>query len=127
MRARNALAKLLAVSFIAGLVIRYASRPGEDLFTLFLEALASAIAQRTPQILGPQFFTTDVLLQLVFLLLIALAPLMFAFILGKWGVATYVTGFFAGYFSTLVTWPLALLFLLLSGASVLYGEYLSPG
>jgi len=36
MRARNALAKLLAVSFIAGLVIRYASRPGEDLFTLFL-------------------------------------------------------------------------------------------
>jgi len=127
MRARNALAKLLAVSFIAGLVIRYASRPGEDLFTLFLEALASAIAQRTPVILGPQFFTTDVLLQLVFLLLIALAPLMFAFILGKWGVATYVTGFFAGYFSTLVTWPLALLFLLLSGASVLYGEYLSPG
>jgi hypothetical protein len=127
MRARNALVKLLAGSVIAGLVIRYASRPGEDLLTLFLDSLASAVAQRTPQVLGPQFFTSDVLLQLFFLLLIAFAPLIFAFFLGKWGVATYVTGFFAGYFATLNGWPLALLFLLLSVASVLYGEYITPG
>ncbi|MDD1660232.1 MAG: hypothetical protein LUQ62_03405 [Methanomicrobiales archaeon] len=127
MRPRNALVKLLAGSVIAGLVIRYASRPGEDLVTLFLDSLASAIAQRTPQILGPQFFTTDVLLQLIFLLLIALAPLMFAFFLGRWGVATYLTGFFAGYFATLNSWPLALLFLFLSVLSVLYGEYIDTG
>ncbi|MDD1653054.1 MAG: hypothetical protein LUQ64_00770 [Methanomicrobiales archaeon] len=127
MRGRNALVKLLAVSIIAGLVIRYASRPGEDIFTLFLDALASAMARESPQILSPQFFTPDVLLQLLFLLLIAFAPLMFAFFLGKWGIATYATGFFAGYFATLGTWPLALLFLLLSGAAVLYGEYLTPG
>ena len=127
MRLRNALAKLLAGSIIAGLVIRYASPPGEDVLTLFLDSIASAIAQRTPQVLGPEFFTTGVLLQLVILLIIAFAPLLFAFILGRWGIATYLTGFFAGYFATLATWPLALLFLLLAVASVLYGEYIVTG
>ncbi|MDD1651880.1 MAG: hypothetical protein LUO86_02460 [Methanomicrobiales archaeon] len=125
MRPRNALVNLLAGSFIAGLVIRYASRPGEDLFTLFLDSLSSFIAQRTPQVLGAGFFTTDVLLMLVILLIIAFAPLVFAVFLGRWGIATYLTGFFAGYFATLSTWPLALLFSLLAVAAVLYGEYLA--
>jgi hypothetical protein len=121
------LVKLLAGSIIAGLVIRYASRPGEDLVTLFLDSIASAISQKSPQILGPQFFTTGVLLQLVILLIIAFAPLLFAFFLGRWGIATYLTGFMTGFFATLATWPLALLFLLLAAASVLYGEYIAAG
>jgi hypothetical protein len=125
MRARNALVKLLAGSLIAGLAIRYASPPGGDLLTLVAYAVRSALTQQAPQILGPEFFTTDVLLQLVFLLLIALAPLMFAIFLGRWGVATYLTGFFGGYFATLETWPLSLVFLVLSVLSVLYGEYIA--
>lgn len=127
MRARNALVKLLAGSLIAGLVIRYASPQGEDLIALILDAAKSAIAQQAPQVLGPQFFTTDVLLQLVFLLLIALAPLMFAIFLGRWGVATYLAGFFTGYFATMNGWPLALVFLILSVLSVLYGEFMVSG
>ena len=125
MRPRNALVNLLAGSIIAGLVIRYASRPGEDLDTLFMDSFSSFIAQRSPQVLGPGFFTTDVLLLLVILLIIAFAPLLFAIFLGRWGIATYLTGFFTGYFATASTWPLALLFMLLAAASVLYGEYMA--
>jgi uncharacterized membrane protein len=88
--------KLLLASAVAGVLMRYAIPRDTDLVSYVGDALVQLVVNQ--RLIAPEGggFTTDTMLALA-IVPIALIPLLYAAIVGKWGVLSFLFGFFAGY------------------------------
>jgi len=96
MKILDRLMKLLLASAVAGVLMRYAIPRDTDLFSFAWDALVQIVVNRRIVMPDGGGFTTEMMLALA-IVPIALIPLLYAAIVGKWGVGSFVLGFCSGY------------------------------
>ena len=96
MKLLDRLMKLLLASAVAGVLMRYAIPRDTDLFTFAWDAVVQLLVNQRVVTPGGSGFSTDMMLALA-IVPIALIPLIYAVIVGKWGVCSFFLGFCAGY------------------------------
>ncbi|HZD42631.1 MAG TPA: hypothetical protein VE134_01100 [Methanomicrobiales archaeon] len=96
MQILDRLMKLFIASMFAGALMRFAVPQDLDVVSITLDFLYNVIYQGyvglSPGISIPEDFTSSLMI-----LPIALIPLLYAIITGKWSILTYILGFPAGY------------------------------
>jgi hypothetical protein len=110
MKILDRLMKLLLASAVAGGLMRYAIPLDTDLVSYIGDALFQIVVNQRLVTLEGSGFTTDTMLALA-ILPIALIPLLYAAMVGRWGVLSFFLGFFTGYAVADFSWTGNLLLL----------------
>jgi hypothetical protein len=96
MKILDRLMKLLLASAVAGVLMRYAIPRDTDVVSYAGDALFQLVVNHRMLIPEGGGFTPDTMLALA-ILPIALIPLLYAAIVGRWGILSFFMGFCTGY------------------------------
>lgn len=97
MKYAYAFTKLYVASIVGGCCMRYTIPTEVDVIGSLLGFLYGAIVLQTQSALVKNFNLNDYLLALMVLPII-IGPLIYSFIIGRWGLFTFILGFVAGYY-----------------------------
>lgn len=97
MKYAYAFTKLYLASILGGLCMRYALPANVDIPISVGSFIYNLVTTQTVGSIVENFNLNDYLLALM-ILPIMLGPLIYAIIIGKWGVWTFIFGFFGGYY-----------------------------
>jgi hypothetical protein len=122
MKYAYAFTKLFIASIIGGLCMRYTIPSDVDLFGSVVNYLYGTFVLNTETTFLSSFNLNDYLLTLMVLPII-MGPLIYCVVIGKWGLFTFILGFFAGYYLLLAVRPeFSLPFLLVAVGFLSFGS-----
>ncbi|MDD1671870.1 MAG: hypothetical protein LUO82_02565 [Methanomicrobiales archaeon] len=118
MKYAYAFTKLYVASIVGGFCMRYTIPTEADIIGSVLGFLYGTIVLQTQTALVENFNLNDYLLALMVLPII-IGPLIYSFVIGRWGLFTFIVGFVAGYYTLFAFRPEFSLPLLMVATGVL--------
>jgi|GEM_PF-2356641 len=120
MKYAYAFTKLYIASLFGGVCMRYALPAEVDIPSSLVSFVYNALTTQTISTTAGSFNLNDYVLGLM-IIPILVGPLIYAFVIGKWGLLTFIVGFFAGYYLFYFVMTFSLLVLLCALTLLLLG------